>query len=274
MFDVVVALIAAAVPLALGILGVWVTLRPPATKKHAGWIALFVVVGIGGCLCSGIIAYRTGEQLTRIEKNTGNPPNITVQPPAVIVNAPPDAPRPRAVANVVQMLMVSAYKPSGATDPRVGGVWLIPDKDVLADIFFINSGSARAEDVKGWSEIYFMPSDPNKPDEEKVAEKTRDAKMLASRFVKSSAEHLKGAQVGEIDPNPNAYFWFTGRSERTVTQDDIDKLRGGGELLFIFYNVQYRDTSGFHYIRGCRTPQPPAFSPEVWQFCGTFEESR
>ena len=293
MVDIWVAISICALTAAMAYMGVHVTLHPPESHKAKRlWKAGFVSVAVLACVLIGVQTKRNDDsqsklqaQLSKIQKQTETPPQVTVNvpaqgPPVVNVSTPaPPAPA-KPSASVAQSAIVSAWKPdSGVNDPNRtnparSGIWLIPGKDIEANIFFKNSGAAQASEVKGWGQIYLEPSDPNKSDSEKNTEKNKYSRELSKRFMKSANQHLPLAPPGIISPNGQDLMWITAHSQREITQDDIDKLASGEELLFIFYAEHYKDPSGSHYIHGCRIAQTPAFNPEVWQFCDGFEAQR
>jgi hypothetical protein len=235
-----------------------------------------IFLTVWGTVRAGQAQTKLEAQLEKIQKQTAVPPNVLVNIPpqaAPIVNVRPSAP-PKPTASVAEARTVSGFKAPNTTDPRAAGPWLTADQEITANLVFSNSGPARADDVRAWGRIYLVESDPNKTDPDKLAEKSEDARMLARNLVKTSTPILKNMPAGKIDPNPSDYFWITAHSGRAITQEDIDKLQSGSELLFLLYIVQYRDPAGEHYIHSCKIVQPPAFKPEIWQFCSAFEEHR
>jgi hypothetical protein len=238
--------------------------------------ALGVVLTVWGAVRAGVTQQKleadinelkTGQQTT----NAGIQ-HIESTPRSVTVNPQINIPNPPLRANVA----VGVISPGNAetiNGVRTGRLrWLVLNELVQANIPFTNTGSAVADAAVGWGRIYIVPSDPMKADIDKREEKREDEKLLEKQFRTYSKTAPK-TPTGTI-PNPNGSMWFTARSERVITQPDIEKLAIGGELLFLFFVETYKDATGSHYIHGCQIAQPPAFNPEIWQFCDGFQDHR
>ena len=238
-----------------------------AKHKWAFWSAAFVSVLL--FIIQGFLIQRdTREaeehgkseqaQLNRIEQKAG-------QPPVVNVNTPPASP---ATSNV-SVDRIETARVLNNTGQRV---WLVPGQDIQANIYSANTGQGTADMTRQWGRIYLVDSDPNEPDADKENEKIEDVKKLTPRFRKALAKINHTSML--LSANAANHVWFTPHSERAITQDDITKLESGGELLFLFYVIEYRDSSGSHYSHHCIISQPPAFNPPIWQLCQGFEDHK
>jgi hypothetical protein len=123
--------------------------------------------------------------------------------------------------------------------------------------------------LRGGSAVYLVPSKAGRIEDKRVEIK-RDLKALIPQFKKFAAAFPMPAST--INPDGRDIVWYTGRSERPLTANDIDKLASGEELLFLFYDLEYTDPRGSHYIHRCEIAQTPAFNPEIWTFCDGFQD--
>lgn len=266
-------------PLGVGLLtfvlagmGVYVTLYPPDDRSKKEWWVAFVLVALVGC---GLIAWQairsvnTQESLqgllNKIQHNTEQPPTVNVAPP--IVNIPPqNIPSPQAH---VQLLKIE----SGYQLPNGNRQWLLPDKPLMANVFFTNAGPAVGDDVLACGRAYLMPSEI-KDDLAKRDEKRKDLQILIPKFKQYCKDYLgKSAKGGVLGTGGNEGIWFTALSDTPLSQRDISNLEDGSSLLFLFFSVQYKDSDS-HHIHRCQIAQPPAFNPEIWQDCEGFEDHK
>lgn len=239
------------------------------------------IIGFVGCVgllltIFGTIRSSTAQQtlqsqIDKIEKHTETPPQITVNPTPVTFNAPPAQPS-RANVSLHHLESAIHLTQNGVVTERT--TWLQPGQDIEANVYFTNQGPETADKAWGFGEIYLMPSDSSKPEIEKLDEKKKDMQVLIPRFKKALAKLTPNGIEGTIANDGHSQTWYTAHSERVITQDDLNKLQNGSELLFLFFSEQYSDPAGQHYIHSCRSAQTPAFNPEVWQYCPGFQEHR
>ena len=123
------------------------------------------------------------------------------------------------------------------------------------------TGPAVADDIKGVAKVYLAPD-------------TRDATetALIAAFKKEAALYLKTHTGSSLEPGGSEQQWFTGESDRNITDDDIKKLANGSEIIYLLASENYTDPTGPHYMHYCRSVQPPAFNPEVWHFCNGYQD--
>jgi hypothetical protein len=92
--DTTLSVLILLVQLALGTLGVYVSMRPPSTEKHWKFIGAFCFLGVLGIvltIAQGVRNSRAQERLTQelaaIKRNTEQPPRLTFNvPPATVIN--------------------------------------------------------------------------------------------------------------------------------------------------------------------------------------------
>jgi hypothetical protein len=256
----------------LAYMGVHVTLHPPEENAKTAWKRGFWAVAFSGCVLiawQGVRSVRAQDALqTQLDRIEHNKPIVNV--PAPIVNIPPANP-PKPSASLSFDEINSAYARDGLPPSQT---WLVPNRDIQANIYYVNYGSAVADKVMVYGSIYLLPSDPNKADAMKIEEKKRDVQMLVPKFISTSNKALLAGMSAILPPGGQERNWFTAHSETPITQHDIDNLQSGAELLFLFFTVKYVDPAGSHSIRRCLISQTPAFNPEVWQSCSGFQDIR
>jgi len=58
-----------------------------------------------------------------------------------------------------------------------------------------------------------------------------------------------------------------GHNPWILTQDDLDAMRLGNEIVFIVIDMVYTDNGHIHHLRRCEFLQPPAKAPGIWHAC-------
>ena len=229
--------------------------------RNAIIIGIVGAVGIGltvwAAIRSGTAQAELKSQLTTIQHNTETPPRVTVNvPPLSPVVIPPSAPPVRA--DVVLHEVSGGIKQSLNGIPTgVTAVYRLGET-ALINIYFMNSGTADA-DMDGAAKIYLVPERSEKTEKALTADFN---KFVMHRTPTPSPLQHGGQQ----------FSWFSGQSEKTITQEDIDRLKNGSTILYLYFEVEYKDPTGHHYQHYCRWAQPPAFDPEIWHYCSDYED--
>jgi hypothetical protein len=214
-----------------------------ATKKWHRWVFY-----LSGTLMFALIALQTvrntqtqaelNKTLEKIERNTRQ------RPPAPLVAWEKMESIHRVYINGV---------PSGA------GIGLVQRQVIGFNIYFINNGNATAHNTAGVGKVYLVPD-------------SKHEQQLIARF-KNDVDKIKNSLLRtDLDPGGHEENWFTAKSDRVVTAEDIKKLVNGRERLYLLFTEFYNDSTGSHYQNYCKLLQPPAFDPEVWQLCEDFSD--
>jgi len=187
-------------------------------------------------------------QLSRIEKNTQERPVINV--PAPIVNLPSPL-APKQTAKIARVKIWSGF---------LKGPLLQAGYPVYLNSNFANLGGPVADVFRGAGKAYVMT---------KVSEENERA---AIEDFKRTREPYLDTFPGAPLPSDASTNWFTSKSEKILTSDDLAALQNGTEVIYLLNEVKYRDPAGKHFMRFCEILEPPAFNPEVWQLCSDFHE--
>jgi len=283
LWDIALAILAFASQFVTAYVGWRVTVDGVKQERTKLYEGLFVLCGLAGIIAIAASSYRAGgvaHDLAELEAgqqktNTGiqeiksNPPVVNVSPPVVNVNTPPLPP----LAASVLLLKITPNQMQVANGVATGlWAWLAPGQTIGINIHFTNMGPVTADVTKEWGHIYLMPSDPNRADTDKYDEKAKDVKMLIPKFKKALGQIPRSRAT--LAANGTNETWFSAHSDSPITQEDINKLYTGAELLFLFFSVEYKDPSGSHYIHHCQIAQTPAFNPEIWGVCDGFQDHR
>jgi hypothetical protein len=230
--------------------------------RNAIIIGIVGAVGIGltvwGAIRSGTAQTELKSQLTTIQHNTETPPQVTVNvPPSSPVVIPPSAPPDRA--DVVLHEVSGGIKQSVNGIPTgVTAVYRLGETAAI-NIYFVNSGTADA-DMDGAAKIYLVPERSEKIEKVLTADFTKF--VMHRTPTPSPLQH--GGQSG---------YWFSGQSEKIITQEDIDKLKNGTTILYLYFEVEYKDPTGHHYQHDCRWEQPSASEAEIiWHYCSDYAD--
>ncbi len=283
-WDIALPTLAALAQVVTGFLGWRVTVDGVRQERKKLYERLFALSSMVGVLAVGIAAYRGSQisgDLSELKKgqqtaNSGiqaiknNPPIVNVTPPTVNVPAPPV---PMQAASIALDHVTSGHVEAVNGIQTGRPIWLVQDQVIDVNLFFRNSGPVIADCKKEWGRIYLVPSDPTVADVTKNQEKVELMKVLVPR-VKKALRAATQPMSGIFPANGQGGLWLTVHSENVITQDDIAKLHSGAELLFLFYDIEYTDPIGPHYIHSCQIAQTPAFDPEIWQVCPGFQDHK
>jgi hypothetical protein len=226
--------------------------------------ALGIALTVWGAIRSGTAQAALQSQLDKIENNTKNPPSVTVNPQ---INVPaPVVPAPKA--DLVLDSFISAYTSKSDNSP----IMFIVGKPAELDFNFRNVGNGRADEIWNAGKIFLATTETEK--ELTDTFKTETAKELRNPQIRAHMEH------GIMEPGggEDSKMWFTVRSNRNVTTDDVAKLTDGSETLYFFVSLSYHDPQGSHYIHKCEFLQPlrpnePKQDP-IWHFCKDFSDRK
>jgi hypothetical protein len=236
--------------------------------RNAFIIGVVGAAGIGltvwGAIRAGLTQEHLQAQLDQIQRNTQQPPSVTVNPPVVNVNTPP-TPVPATAA----LLSFDNFESSYSRTVNVNGTPVATrnsmfeiGKPVSENYYFTNTGSAFADRVTAIAHVYITTNETEKE--------------LTAKFRKYAKLHSP-PPVGTIANGGKEQFWFTGLSDDAVTQDDYDKLSSGAERLYWFLSISYSDPSGSHYQHYCELLQPfpkDVPQPVIWHYCDDFTDHR
>ena len=252
-WDVALAILGFLVQCGLAFMGLTMT-----HWKHKLEFVGLVLIGLiftGFAVERGVdAADKLQAQLNTIQHNTETPP----PPPIINVNPPSPAP-PQQRADV------ALYEVSGGIKQSVNGiptgvtaVYRLGETAAI-NIYFVNSGTADA-DMDGAAKIYLVPERSEKIEKVLTADFTKF--VMHRTPTPSPLQH--GGQSG---------YWFSGQSEKIITQEDIDKLKNGTTILYLYFEVEYKDPAGHHYQHYCRWAQPSASEAEIiWHYCSDYAD--
>src|SRR5260370_39617095 len=263
-WNIMLALLIAAVTGAIAGLGGHLA-STKAWHKWTFWGGGFIVWVLIGIQTyrNEIAQHSLQSQLDTIQKNTEKPqptPIVNIAPP--IVNVPQSVPRGAAIA--IENRIDSAYRE--ILDGKETGkhIAFIPGKKVIFNVYAINNGPEIADDASGDSRIYL---EKGTMEHEADAEKRATAKFKTRlKTVKRGTSPMQTGTTGES--------FASAESDTEITNDDIELLAKGGELMFMYVFWRWRDSVGTHYLQWCRWIQTPAFQPEVWHYCSDFSGHR
>lgn len=258
MLDTLLATISAGVPLALAVLGIYVTWQPPEipSKKHDIMIICFVVLGLLGVACAGAVAYRSGRQLDRIETNTGNPPKVEV-------NVPPSTPPQVTILPPTPTRHVSTGFIKMATDPQFadGGNALAEASPLSVNIRVMNGGAEPVDGFFRYFEISLQPVTTETAD--KV-----DATMLATfkKNAKKMAKSVTPEQKHTVDPG--TIDWNT-LTTQALTKAQVDGINNGTLRFYVYALASWKDEAhDFEYCVSLQPPKTPQLNVNaVWHNC-------
>jgi hypothetical protein len=274
-WDIALPVLAAIAQVLTGFLGWRVTVDGVRQERKKVYEWLFALASLIGIISVGIAAYR-GSQISRDladlrqgqqATNTGikQIKEIAQTPPTVTVPVTINPPSQAATSRVRMVKLESAYHETlnGALTGRLQGLLL--GKNVELNSHFVNDGTANADHIKGMGRIYLTKD-----------ETVETEKAVVATFRLAVKKYPWATMVGgTIEPGgsgPQADFWFTSKSDGVLSQEDMDKLANGTEVLYLLNYVTWSDLAGSHYIHLCRALQAPAFDPEVWHLCRSYED--
>lgn len=166
-------------------------------------------------------------------------------------------------AQVVLEKFESSYTPTATLNGvAIAGqkTLLVSGKPVSLNFFFVNTGSATADKVGGWSKIYVGPENES---------------QLIPKF-KAELARVRLGQGGTIQTGGHDEFWMTAQSDRPITSDDITKLSLVQEQLYAFVHLEYSDATGKHFQNLCRYLQAPnkddLGAEPIWHFCNDWSD--
>lgn len=232
----------------MALLGVYVSLKPQPREKHMLFIALFVLLFVGGGAVNitqtrlaanaqaGLVS-----QLNKIQKNTEQPPQINVQPPQV--NVPP----PIIVPNNKQHVYMSFLEPEVKHDMN---------SQLRVFLVCINKSLIPAQNV--FCATAFL------------------ARSGASGYSKDEQDKAYGDFIKHFRPAPRDQRHTIGIGEfaRTfseggpvLTQDIEDKMENTNSSMLVLGVLFFKDDFGEHEMEYCRWSNAPLKVNPAWQLC-------
>jgi hypothetical protein len=233
--------------------------------RNAIIIGVIGALGIGLTVWGGIRNGLSQQELTgKIAKimngqettNSGIEELKHAPAPTVNVNVPPP---PKPSADITLDKIESSYAETVNGNLTGRHLALVPNRPLSFNIYFTNIGSAAADELKGSGRVYV----------------TRDMTKKAQMELVRKYEHFlthNPPQTAVLPAGDKQNAWFTVVNDRPITNDDIDQLNKGTEFIYLLFSEHWKDPSGTHYVHYCRNIKPPAFDPEIWQFCEVFED--
>jgi hypothetical protein len=209
-------------------------------------------------------------QLNRIEKNTGQPPNVIISPP--VVNISPPAPAVPALRSQVALdHFESSYDQTVNVNnipTRINQLFKIGDP-ISLNLFFKNTGNAVADKVWSAGQVIFATSET---DDDLISAFKSQLKEVLAPAIRTNLERTGGV----IEMGGTNTYWFTQKATRPLQADDVTKLQNGKERLVFLTLLSYHDPLGSHHIHLCEWLQPPVANvenqPAVWHFCQGFND--
>jgi hypothetical protein len=100
---------------------------------------------------------------------------------------------------------------------------------------------------------------------------------FTTRLSEERKQHSIAAEAATLMPGDQRWGSVFAATEdkqyRLVTRNDLDKLRAGTEIAFVFVELSYTDSGKRHHLRTCQFLQPPATPPGIWHYCESFNQS-
>lgn len=163
---------------------------------------------------------------------------------------------------------------TGPNSSGTEGSDFVPGSPLEFNIHYKNTGPNGVQLLDSATTAYI--EDDSKPETQEsvvnhfISEIKKEKNALGYHQTQSTHIHTMG-------PGTVEFFTAEGFSDkiaRTLTQDDLDKLKNGSETAFVIAQINYKDSGTTHHFRMCMWLQPPATSSGIWHFCDVFNDSR
>jgi len=213
-----------------------------ATKPWHKW--LFWGSGVVMVSLIGIQTYRNEKAQDRLQTQLDKIQKQTEQPPSVTVNIPPS--KQRAIMAL-------------SKEHRIGlQLFIDPENSWSVNTFCENIGSITARQVKCGQLVKIIAAKNGVPSNEILENLWQDAsKSLKTQFPTFKA----------VDLEPWSFTW----GSQSLHMQDVDpELNSGSKVIAVAGQMLFSDDVGSHKKEFCLWAQAP-FNPDspVWQLCAT-----
>lgn len=239
--DIAIGILAALVQLALVVLGIHVSLKPPSKERHRRWIAAFIIIGVIGVAFSGVLAWRTSQSQDKIENVLGIVSKDVkgIKESERVINVGPINVQPLIEPPKGQSARAEITPPL-----RLLGPELLPfaaGKPVGLNVHFQNIGNVKehVENYHGWAVILFTSDESSRLEFEKAL-----SNAIANKIKQG------GAIPFEVPPHSSP-VWFTIESVRNASEGLIKEIQDGKYISYYFGTIRYKDINGFGEIQFC-----------------------
>jgi hypothetical protein len=124
-------------------------------------------------------------------------------------------------------------------------------------------------EVTRLSKLLYVEPDYSPETQKRVIEDFKEKIRTAKIVDKSTSTFTLGQSAFS-----SAFAATNTNQVRIVTQDDLNALHAGTEIVVVIAEIVYEDNKNVHHARLCMLLQPPATFPGVWATCtGEFAHS-
>lgn len=233
MADVLLTIAICIIQLALGIMGVRVSLRPPLPKHHLRWIFVFVAIGLLGV---GLTAYMTARSGKAAEKASTDIDSLK-----------------QKLAHIHIRPIIGLY---GVDDPtRLPKNWtpFMAGRPASFRVNYQNSSdNSNGEQVAPYGYLIPATTTPN----------------LADEFSKVRSKFSAGWRGEQLAPQDGRFF--SARSH-ILSREESKQIKQGSMTVFLVAVIRFSDSTGDYEQDVCDWLQP--HSLDVWHGCGPEYES-
>jgi len=137
------------------------------------------------------------------------------------------------------------------------------------NIFFKVSGPNQVELTEIARRLYVESDSSTKTQERLIAD-------FKGKLLEWGKTHSTAGPV-TIMPGDQRFFTAftatTSEESRKVSNDDLEQLRAGTEIVVVIAQLTYKDKGTIHHTKTCGWLQPPADPPGIWHVCDGFNKS-
>lgn len=273
-FDIFIAALLCLVTIAMGYLGVHVTLHPPsevrAKTKYKYLFYACAVLAVALIITQTVRNAQTQtairRQLADIYKNTTQPPTVTVQntvPPAQVIINPMSTSKSKG-SRSEQQQGLSGFMQIGGIYVRPGYDTLSPGHELSFNVLMVDRGSEPLHNVVGWTSIIIVDQPGLDADGKACAIYKQAIEPLRLDYSRGK---LKGSEVGV-----GGGVWGT-YSLMVHNQQEADAILHGTRRLYFFVWITWLDYEGrkgsFDDCRSMQNPDSIKLNQEtlIWHFC-------
>jgi hypothetical protein len=220
MVDIVLTVAICVIQIALGIMGVYVSLRPPKPKHYWPWILGFAAVALAGAVLTGCLAWRSENAATLASDQIGE--------------------MREELAHVHMRPTIGLY---GIDDPtQIPKNWepFMAGSEAAFRLNYKNSsGTSTAKEVGVEGELFLMTK-PN----------------FESEFSKVSSKFPAGWRGEEVGPQETQ---FTSARSGVLSGDESEGIKKGTMIVVLIAEIRFSDSTGNYEQDVCDWLQPHAY---------------
>jgi hypothetical protein len=233
MVDVLLTVAVCVIQLALGYMGVQVSLKPPLPKHHKFWIAAFIAVSLVGAGFTGWLAVRSENAATLASNQIREMRD--------------------ELAHVHMRPNIGLY---GIDDPtHIPKNWepFMAGSEAAFRLYYTNSsGTSTAKEVGVQGELFPTTTKPN----------------FEAEFSKVSSKFPPGWHGEELGPQDTQ---FISPKSSVLSESESEGIKRGTMRVVLIAEIRFSDSTGNYEQDVCDWLQPHSY--DVWHGCGPQYES-